>query len=186
METNLKTTVLNVKKLPWRRRLVEITYMDEPEDCVNIDQTREQGSDNNLMKEINQGRKRRNVDKWKANVMKKKRRLGKEYKKKRVVYTEGRQLQNGCQNCRLKCHEKINRLTRQEILDSYWKLETNEEKWMFIGNNTKKFVKSRTTTGQMSSRRSSTLSYSFEVDNESINVCKKFFLANLHVSDKIV
>ena len=131
-------------------------------------------------------RKRRKPDSWKANIVKKRRRLGKEYMRSGIVHPEGRQVQPGCDHCRLKCHEKITEVERLGILNAYWELPSNEEKWMFIINHSDKYTKRRTTTGKTHSRRSTTYAYYLESENARIQVCKKFFLATLHISDKVV
>ena len=103
-----------------------------------------------------------------------------------MIYLESRKVKPGCSECKMRCHDKISSEHRQNIFKSYWSLSTNEEKWMFITKNSRKTKSVRCTTGAKESRRSSTFKYYFHVDDNELQVCKKFFLATLLVSDKVV
>ncbi|KAF5282318.1 hypothetical protein FQR65_LT14372 [Abscondita terminalis] len=132
-------------------------------------------------------RKRKvNSSEWKINVRKRKCQSGEEYVNVRGKVVKARRVQNkkNClQNCKFNCAKQISEDERQEVFQSYWSL-TQNEKYVFLKNTTKKLIKGRKTTGNNDSRRCYSFTYFLQVKGEDIRVCKAYFLGTLNISQK--
>lgn len=122
---------------------------------------------------------------WKNNIRKKLCQAGKEY-----ISTRGKQIKaktivnkKDCLNgCKFKCGKNIGGNARKQLFKYYYELNQNE-KYVFLKQVTEKYVKGRKTT-EGASRRAYSYKYFFKVQEEKIQVCKKFFLGTLNISQK--
>lgn len=73
---------------------------------------------------------------------------------------------------------------REAIFSAYWKLGNLQLQREFIARHLKKEGKKRKTTTQEKSRRENTLTYSLTQSGRHIQVCKKFFLNTLGISER--
>jgi hypothetical protein len=126
-----------------------------------------------------------NNDKWKATERKKKHQSGQEYTNKRGkrVLSKRVSAKKDCLNtCKFHCSKDISQEDRQVIFDSYYTLKQNE-KHLFLLQNTERKVKGRKTK-QGVSRRSYSFFYYFTPRRTKVRVCKSFFLTTLCISQK--
>lgn len=112
---------------------------------------------------------------------------GKEYINVRGKKVEAKRINNTkhCLNkCKLKCASKIGESNRREIFKYYYELSQNE-KYVFLKQNTEKYFKARKTK-ELPSRQQYSFKYSFKIheEKEKVNVCKVFFLGTLDISQK--
>ncbi|CAG9823940.1 unnamed protein product [Phaedon cochleariae] len=125
---------------------------------------------------------------WKLNVRKKKCQSGEQYVNVRGKVVKARSLQNkkNClQNCKFNCAKQISQDERKQAFNSYWS-STQNEKYLFLRNTTKKAMKGRKTTGDNVSRRCYSFTYFIQVKGGDIRVCKKYFLGTFDISQKPV
>ncbi|WAR13191.1 LOW QUALITY PROTEIN: hypothetical protein MAR_027371 [Mya arenaria] len=127
---------------------------------------------------------------WKKNVRKRLRISGEEY-----IATTGKMVKRkdvkecNCAKCKYKCNSKVSFEQRCAIRDLYYGLTSYERQMDFLCSNvqektTKSYVDD---TGiKVQKRKQVARSYSFVVNDESIRVCKKFFLSTISISQAIV
>lgn len=92
-------------------------------------------------------------------------------------------------SCPQKCHERMSERERQDIFNGYWSAEkSNDIKRQYIRSCIDKheIARSRKRDENSGRSRTTTLSYSFIVHNQKINVCKVMFLNTLCISNKVV
>lgn len=124
---------------------------------------------------------------WNCNQRKIKHQAGEEYvnrRKKKVLKNEVKTQKNCNTGYKLRCATKIQPEERQNIFESYYRLDQNG-KYEFIVRTTDRIIKNRCTTGG-NSRRSYTFKYYFSVKNYKIEVCKIFYLSTLDISQKTI
>lgn len=145
-------------------------------------------------------RKRKgNSNDWKANVNKKNRLEGKQYKGKKKIdgkwlYTINRpskvlkepchcKLQNKS-NLKLMC-SKLTENQRKQLFNLYWSFDKGEKK-QFLKNHTTVKTTSRKRTFSLQSRRHSSIEYFLLADNQRIRICKTMFLNTLGIGEKTI
>jgi hypothetical protein len=135
------------------------------------------------------GKKRvRHCNEWLSNVRKQKSLSGQEYVNKLNKIVPAKVMKPPC-SCPKKCHERISERERQDIFNGYWSAEkSNDIKRQYIRSCIDKheIARSRKRDENSGKSRTTTLSYSFIVHNQKINVCKVMFLNTLCISNKVV
>ncbi|CAH2009765.1 unnamed protein product [Acanthoscelides obtectus] len=127
-------------------------------------------------------RRKMNVDAWQKNIAKRQRNRGLEYissSSKRVI--KSREMGPPCQNCRLKCNEKISSEERKLIFSDYWSLGDLQRQRDYLA----KCMESVTCRYQYkNSRRASNNAFYFFIRGTKIRICKHFFRATLGITDR--
>lgn len=129
----------------------------------------------------------RRPKKWQCNVRQKLCQEGKEYvsvRGKKVAAKKICNIKDCMQNCKFNCARNITATERRTIFDYYYALLCNE-KYLFLKENTEKYLKSRKTV-ENESRRKYSFRYYFKIHEKKIRVCKQFFLGTLNISQKPV
>lgn len=129
---------------------------------------------------------------------------GKEYINWKGKLHAARKLKDACNNCRMKCPEKINNDERKLIFDEYWSLGDINRQRDFISKHISVDKKTQTRkrrkldngqadasdTEQLdsnsSSRRTFTHTYYLQKNGFKVKVCKIFFLNTLSISAQVV
>ena len=93
-------------------------------------------------------------------------------------------MSQGCDNCYLKCHEKLNNEARLSLFDSFWKLGDLIRQRDFISSRVQRFETKDCRVLQ--SRRKFSQTYTLSYLQNSYKVCKRFFLATLGISEKMM
>lgn len=140
-----------------------------------------------VTKELTRKRKQFKED-WECVKSKKQKNSGLEYNgchtKKKF---EKKNIRSPCK-CVKKCGEKILQERREVIFNEFWKLGDHEKQWHYITRHAKsKDIKKMTLDRKKN--RTQTIKYDFKVnknDSDSIEVCKKFFLNTLAITEKVV
>ena len=84
--------------------------------------------------------------------------------------------------CKFRCSEKIDTKTQEEIFMNFYKLDTTG-KHFFISQTS---ICSSSSSSKESSRKKKSYSYFFRKGEESLHVCKSFYLSTLAVSQKVI
>lgn len=138
--------------------------------------------------EINKNVRKRiaNQENWRKNVVKKLRNTGKSYvsSSKSNKFIEAKKLLPPCgEKCKLKCFTKFTEENRQSIFDDYWKLGDIDKQRYFLSSSMK-IVKPKYRYVRENSHRRENNSFYFEVNKNTIRVCKHFFKATLCINDR--
>lgn len=127
-------------------------------------------------------KRKRNVNK--KDMRKKKRNSGKEYTTKKGKVVSAKTFTNSLCMCKMNCNEKISNEERKLVFENFYKIgEFKAQNAYIVGlckQNTPK--KHRIRTGSRGPRGSS-IKYFIQLQNDSINVCKKYFLDSFKISD---
>lgn len=123
-------------------------------------------------------------DKWKKNIQKANRSIGKEYISNGIL-RRAKQLCDPCpSNCKLRCSERITNEQRHKIFHNYWNLGdvTLQRKFIVC---CMEMIKPKYRKPKEGSQRSLNFAYKFHLDEceEPIRVCKTMFLNTIDVSD---
>ncbi|XP_072397435.1 uncharacterized protein [Diabrotica undecimpunctata] len=117
---------------------------------------------------------------------------GKEHINKSGKIVKAKAMKPPCPPCRLKCSEKIAEAVRQQIFENYWCNTKNWElKRQFVRSHiTPKSVIRRRPKNHSKRPREVSISYNFDIKLDGgvkkIDVCKKFFLNTLNISETVV
>lgn len=99
---------------------------------------------------------------------------------------EARKVRQGCKDtCKRKCKDKISLEQRTAISTAYWSLGDRQSRWNFIAKSVKTVEPQWRRAGAIN-QKGHTKVYTFEVNNEEVNVCKTFFLHTLDVTENVV
>ncbi|XP_034238082.1 uncharacterized protein LOC117643346 [Thrips palmi] len=123
----------------------------------------------------------RNSALWKTNIRKTAANSGQEYVSARGKLVKARQMRLPC-SCKLDCVHRLSEEQRKKVFDTFWQLASHDRQWEFIRN----FSVNKPTKGkddQEPKKRKCSRSYFFEVDGETITVCKKMFMCTLDIWD---
>jgi hypothetical protein len=136
--------------------------------------------------EIKKTRKRtRNLSKWKQNITKALRNTGQCYlsasKLKKQV--PARSIKDVCNNCRLKCSERISETERIDLFNNYWSLGNLELQRAYISSCMIDIKPKYRYTNAEKPRLPNSALY-FTVNGNKIRVCKKYFINSLDESDR--
>lgn len=93
---------------------------------------------------------------------------------------KAKSIQPPCNNCFLRCNDKITEAQRKDIFEQFWKL-TDSEKKQFYSKNVLEFP---CKNGGLAGRRQLTREYTFKVNNQTYRVCSVFFLSTLDISER--
>lgn len=117
---------------------------------------------------------------------------GKEHISKSGKHIKAKTLKPGCASCRKKCTELINEEFRKQIFNEYWNKENSwDMKRQFILSQVKaeKTKRHRPKDNSRNSKKI-TVRYYFNIKpnniSERIEVCKKFFVGTLGISETVV
>lgn len=138
-------------------------------------------------KDIKSTRKRgRQPASWKCNKRRKDALSGKQHTSKNGKSVPAKSLKEPC-SCRKKCYENINEESRMNIFRLFWDENKNwENKRQFILTCVKEKAverqRIRSDDGVATKKREKTRLYHFIIDDDSKEVCQKFFLGTLGVS----
>ena len=133
-------------------------------------------------------KRKRNESDWKKNVRKRKRQSGLEYhdalgrkQRKREVKTK-----KDCQGkCKFHCSTNITSDERQALFTEFWNL-TDTEKYAFYAKTSERLIKERNRSKAEKSRRQYSYRYFFVKGDETVRVCKEFYLSTLDISQRRV
>ncbi|XP_072398074.1 uncharacterized protein [Diabrotica undecimpunctata] len=137
------------------------------------------------------GKKRlRNESTWQRNERKEKRMAGQQYKSSKTKKTiKERKVREPCRNCRLKCNENILGPQRAQIHRQFWNHETTiDQKRQFLCSCLEKMCikRKRERTGARAGKRHCNWKYFFTIEGKRFQVCSKFFLRTLDISQSFV
>ncbi|CAG5016528.1 unnamed protein product [Parnassius apollo] len=161
-------------------------------ESINQDEIVDQNISMNEIEEnsnVKKSRKRvARVEEWLSNKAKKLRNTGKCYisrfKTKKII--PARSLKPPCvDKCKMQCSTKIDEDCRKKIFAKYWGLGDITLQRNFINSSTKAIVPAFRFSGKEKPRGYNN-AYYFDVDNEKIRVCKKFFMNTLDVNDRVI
>ena len=132
-------------------------------------------------------KRKRFTESWKRNVRKRKWNNGEEHQNSCGKTRSARHvhMENTCTtNCAYHCVQTFSVEERQNVHKNFWSL--NEEgKLSYYNIYTERVVKQRCRTAkQTESRRKFTFKYHLPMQGDKIQVCKKFFLSVLDISEK--
>lgn len=132
--------------------------------------------------------KRRKRGKFnKRTLAKKMRNCGEEYESITRGRVNKRSMKPPCQNCKLKCTEKIDENYRKEIFAMFWGMGDLQRQREFIKDSTQVVVpKYQRITLNRKRERGSNQSYSIMKDGEKIRVCKQYFKNTFDLSDRAI
>ena len=141
-------------------------------------------------------KRKKNDETWKRNVRKKLKNKGETYfsTKNKVIAAKNTPRPCDCSKCKKKCTEKFNEDERKMINSIYWKTGSYERQREFICKHvTIKHVTPKNDAETTETRkRNRLLTYSYflpQIDTSnqnSIQVCKSFFLATLNIGQKTI
>ncbi|CAG5028681.1 unnamed protein product [Parnassius apollo] len=135
------------------------------------------------------GKKRvRKPTMWKSKVAKVLRNSGKAYQSmsKSKLQVPERKVGLPCgEKCRLKCKDKINEISRQQLFDAFWGLGNLERQREFIVRHSQK-IKPKYRYSSTQDFRALNTAFYFEVAGSKIRVCKPFFKSTLGMSYKAI
>lgn len=127
----------------------------------------------------------RDEKEWQDNKAKRLKNSGEPYTACRSKKEYSRKTLGPICSCKRKCGENISQNQRQAIFDSYYKLSDHERQWDFILIHTKSETIKKMTIDRKNSR-TQTVKYYFMVNNTKIQVCRKFFLNTLCISNQVI
>lgn len=141
-----------------------------------------------LSSPLKKGKKRKkNMNKWKANVAKKLRNTGKKYETNQKKIKNERSLKPPCtEKCKIKCTSKLTEDDRLKFFKSYWDLGEINKQRQFI-NNSMELIKPKyryERVGGTRKKRSFNNAFYFYQNDEKIRVCKTFFKNTLDINDR--
>ncbi|CAG5004600.1 unnamed protein product [Parnassius apollo] len=125
---------------------------------------------------------------WKSKVAKVLRNSGKAYQSmlKSKLQVPERKVGLHCgEKCRLKCKDKINEISRQQLFDAFWGLSNLERQREFIVRHSQK-IKPKYRYSSTQDFRALNTAFYFEVAGSKIRVCKPFFKSTLGMSYKAI
>lgn len=134
-------------------------------------------------------KRKRNVDQWKRNILKKSRNSGQAYEthSKNKIIREQRKIKPPCtQKCKLKCSNKFTDEERLQLFSKYWSLGDINKQREYINNSMQAIVPRYryTRVGGTRSQRQHNNAFYFRKNNQKIRVCKVFFKNTLDINDR--
>lgn len=123
---------------------------------------------------------------WKVNVAKKRRAEGSVYAIKNKIRPAKVPKKVDCSKCSNRCSEKINEENRNKICRKYWNLDFIGQKNFILANVAVKNTKTLTLDRKRRTTRAYSTQCSFEIENERVIVCQKFFCTTLCISQSVV
>lgn len=139
---------------------------------------------------LKKGRKRKKQpEKWKANLIKKKRNSGKEYEthtlSKKV--RPARKMKTPCvETCKFKCFQNFSEEERKQLFTLYWGLGDIEKQRQYICN-CMAIVEPRyryVRIGGTKGPRQPNNAFYFKKGDNQVRVCKRFFMNTLDINDR--
>lgn len=126
-------------------------------------------------------------------IIKRKRNLGLEYLNWKKNKVDSRSLKKPCDEstCRLKCTTKIDETKRKQIFDNYWSLGDINRQRDFIKNSMQE-IKSKHRSNRCQNcmcekpLRALNNAFYFNIGDQKIRICKKFFKSTLDINDKVI
>jgi len=125
---------------------------------------------------------------WKVNVKKNARLRGEEYVGVGGKIVPAKTMGPPC-DCRMRCSEKIDEVSRAELHKVFWKTCTWEQRRQYIALLVKESAKQRSrcrSDVKSEHRRQVTFTYSLLIKTDFVTVCKQMFLSTFSVSEKLV
>lgn len=133
------------------------------------------------------GKRKRDENNWKKNVMKKLRNEGKSYLSTTKKIIPERKIKKPCsEKCKLKCSTKFTESERLSIFHDYWALGNISKQWNYISNcmtAIKPKYRYVREGGSREKRRYNNAFY-FYLRGEKVRVCKTFFQNTLGITDR--
>lgn len=126
--------------------------------------------------------------KWKSKVAKVLRNSGKAYQSlsKSKKQVPERKVGPPCgEKCRLKCKDKIDEISRQQLFDAFWGLGNLERQREFVVRHSQP-IKPKYRYSSTQDFRALNTAFYFEVNGCKIRVCKPFFKSTLDLSYKAI
>lgn len=179
----------------------DITYMPEEYSASDSDfnaqdkdpavDTSLTGKDNAILSSpIKRGVKRkRNVGKWRRNILKHARNSGKEYEMRRKdkKVREERIMKPACSDkCRLSCSTKFSEEDRLKLFSEYWELGNIDKQREFIKSGMQEIKPSYkyVRVGGKRPPRRNNMAFYFHQNDKRIRVCKLFFMNTLDINSR--
>lgn len=129
-------------------------------------------------------KRKRQPEKWKRNVIKKKREAGEEYINIKGQRIQKKMVRAGCEvTCNYNCSTKISDSEREDIKNRFYKL-SDDQKYKYYNEYTERKQTARKRTEKENSRRKYSFLYYLPRVNIKEKVCKKFFCNTLDISVK--
>lgn len=133
-------------------------------------------------------KRKSNIDEWLTNKAKTLRNTGKLYtsRSKSRKNIPARHLKPPCgEKCKLECTKKITNATRTKIFECYWQLGDLSLQRNFIHKHITPIIPAFRFSGKAQPRNVNH-SFYFDVDGQTIRVCKTFFRATLDINDRVI
>lgn len=119
---------------------------------------------------------------WKRNIAKKLRQMGLNYISSNGQERPARTMRESCRlGCHYECSLNFNDNAREELYKNYWQMSSDERN-IFYGKYIERIGTKRPRAGE-GSRRSFSYIYHFPLREKRLQVCKKFFINTLGVSE---
>ena len=129
-------------------------------------------------------KRKRAPERWKRNIRKQLRDSGQSYVNRRGKQVLAKSVRGTCgESCKNKCSSIVSTEDQNEQFLQFYKL-SDFEKRMYISRTTQRTETRRKTKQSTDSRRKYSYNFFFESFGESKQVCKKFYLATLAISQK--
>ena len=176
--------------------IFQAVAIDEPEHSQNIppetngnEVNSEEAVENVEVDPCPKPRRRKPLT-WKKSIVKSKSDAGLAHVSLRGKERKARTMGQGCsEKCKRKCHHKFNEDARKGVFDSFWKIQNHTMQWYFLSKHVRSTpVKKRTVPvlHSVAPSRQNTNLYHLLNDGEEVQVCQKFFLETLGITEKWV
>lgn len=158
-----------------------------PSNCSSSESEDRQLSEHEGDKETpvrNSRKKRKNEEKWKRNIRKRKRAAGKEYENVKGNTVTAKRFEDKDCPCLKKCHLKFSQERREILFKNFYALGSHTLQTAYIFGQVRIQGKQRTYGNQGIKRKENTRVYFLSDEKgEEHQVCKEFFKQSLGVSD---
>lgn len=124
------------------------------------------------------------MESWKINKRKSLRNTGHAYTTRKEKMITGKVFTYRICSCRLKCSSKITEEHSRKLFDSFWKLGDYSQQNVYLRGTVQSFnVQRKRSRNGSGYEKSTSFKYFLQVENQSMQVCKLFFLNTLQISD---
>nr|CAH7758675.1 unnamed protein product [Callosobruchus chinensis] len=161
----------------------------DKENPNGLDIVHSDSEENTVRRPLKPRKRTRCEDKWKSTIRMMHTISGKAHKSKTGKQIEAKVMKEGCAQCKKRCTERINQHTRENIFENYWSGSKSwdiKRQFILAHVKSKPPSRKRPVDGSRGIQRKQTISYSLTINNESVAVCKVFFLNTLGISETVV
>ncbi|CAG5044462.1 unnamed protein product [Parnassius apollo] len=146
---------------------------------------RSSSTSSSIVSSIKRGKKRiRYPNKWKQNIRKTLKNLGKEYSSKTGNQIEAKKMRPSCRNCKFSCCDNFTTDERQQIFDCYWALGSLQRQRDFLSAciNIPNIICRR--VKNPAKQRTPNCLFSFMKNGQTPRICNTFLLNTLGIAQR--